>query len=36
MSHRADRIVFETDSSETPVYERRDGSADNGHFEALC
>ena len=33
---RADRIVLDMDSSESPVHGAQEGSADNGHFESVC
>ena len=36
MATRADRIVLDMDSSESPVHGAREGSAYNGHFESVC
>ncbi len=33
---RADRIVLDMDSSESPVHGAQEGSAYNGHFESVC
>ena len=33
---RADRIVLDMDSSESPVHGQQEGSAYNGHFESVC
>ncbi|HUE87723.1 MAG TPA: IS1380 family transposase [Vicinamibacterales bacterium] len=33
---RADRIVLDMDSSESPVHGTQEGSAYNGHFESVC
>src|SRR6266849_798887 len=33
---RAERIVLDMDSSESPVHGQQEGSAYNGHFEAVC
>jgi Transposase DDE domain group 1 len=33
---RADRIVLDMDSSESPVHGQQEGSAYNGHFETVC
>jgi hypothetical protein len=32
----ADRVVFDMDSSESPVHGQQEGSAYNGHFESVC
>ena len=36
MATRADRIVLDMDSSESPVHGAQEGSAYNGHFESVC
>ena len=36
MPDRADRIVLDMDSSESPVQGQQEGSAYNGHFETVC
>ena len=36
MPTRADRIVLDMDSSESPVHGAQEGSAYNGHFESVC
>ena len=33
---RSDRTVLDMDSSESPVHGQQEGSAYNGHFEAVC
>jgi hypothetical protein len=33
---RADRVVLDMDSSESPVHGQQEGSAYNGHFETVC
>ena len=33
---RADRVVLDMDSSESPVHGAQEGSAYNGHFESVC
>ena len=33
---RADRVVLDMDSSESPVHGQQEGSAYNGHFESVC
>ena len=33
---RANRIVLDMDSSESPVHGAQEGSAYNGHFESVC
>ena len=33
---RADRIVLDMDSSESPVHGQQEGSAYNGHLESIC
>src|SRR5262245_19689063 len=33
---RADRVVLDMDSSESPVHGTQEGSAYNGHFESVC
>ena len=33
---RADRVVLDMDSSESPVHGQQEGSACNGHFESVC
>ena len=33
---RADRIVLDMDSSESPAHGQQEGSAYNGHFESVC
>ena len=33
---RADRIVLDMDSSESPVHGQQEGGAYNGHFESVC
>ena len=33
---RADRIVLNMDSSESPVHGQQEGSAYNGNFESVC
>jgi hypothetical protein len=32
----SDRVVLDTDSSESPVHGEQEGSAYNGHFESVC
>ena len=32
----SDRVVLDMDSSESPVHGQQEGSAYNGHFEAVC
>ena len=36
MATRADRIVLDMDSSESPVHGAQEGSAYNGHFASVC
>ena len=36
MVTRADRIVRDMDSSESPVHGAQEGSAYNGHFASVC
>ena len=36
MATRADRVVLDMDSSESPVHGAQEGSAYNGHFESVC
>ena len=36
MATRADRIVLDMDSSESPVHGAQEGSAYNGHFDSVC
>ena len=36
MATRADRIVLDLDSSESPVHEAQEGSAYDGHCESVC
>src|SRR5262245_18039209 len=36
MHDRADRVVLDMDSSESPVHGQQEGSAYNGHFESVC
>jgi hypothetical protein len=36
MPDRADRIVLDMDSSESPVHGQQEGSAYNGHVETVC
>ena len=36
MFDRADRIVLDMDSSESPVHGQQEGSAYNGHFASVC
>jgi hypothetical protein len=36
MPTRADRIVLDMDSSESPVHGAQEGSAYTGHFESVC
>ena len=36
MATRADRIVLDMDSSESPVHGAQEGSASNGHFASVC
>ena len=36
MATRADRIVLDMDSSESPGHGAQEGSAYNGHFESVC
>ena len=36
LARRADRIVLDMDSSESPVHGAQEGSAYNGHFESVC
>ena len=36
MATRADRIVLDMDSSESPVHGAQEGSAYNGHFKSVC
>ena len=36
MATRADRMVLDMDSSESPVYGAQEGSAYNGHFKSVC
>ena len=36
MAPRADRIVLDMDSSESPVHGAQEGSAYNGHFASVC
>jgi len=33
---RADHLVLDMDSSESPVHGQQEGSACNGHFESVC
>ena len=33
---RADRVVLDMDSSESPVHGQQEGSAYTGHFESVC
>jgi hypothetical protein len=36
MPDRADRIVRDLDSGESPVHGQQEGSAYNGHVETVC
>ena len=36
LATRADRVVLDMDSSESPVHGAQEGSAYNGHFESVC
>ena len=36
MATRADRMVLDMDSSESPVHGAQEGSAYNGHFKSVC
>ena len=36
MATRADRVVLDMDSSESPAHGAQEGSAYNGHFESVC
>ncbi len=36
MSDRADRVVLDMDSTESPVHGQQEGSAYNGRFETVC
>jgi hypothetical protein len=36
LATRADRVVLDMDSSESPVHGAQEGSAYNGHFAAVC
>ena len=36
LATRADRVVLDMDSSESPVYGAQEGSAYNGHFATVC